>query len=178
MSEINFNGYKSYDGKVSEAEFNKLVDLTQSLALNQGVGYRLSRNPIGTTLAIKLPTIPSGNYSNPYVLGSLNHASSQTGISGIYGGSADIQTGNASGAYLDTWHRDFPPLDSGNNQTYGVKLDLIRPFINTVGTYSFHKSLFTRNAIFDDLGDLVSISAEMLEEDETASGSGSAGGGI
>lgn len=53
MSEIAFNTYKSFNGTVSEQKFNSAIDLIQSIALNQGVGYSLSRNPTGSVLKIK-----------------------------------------------------------------------------------------------------------------------------
>jgi hypothetical protein len=54
MSAINYYGLKIYDRPtVSAREFNKLVDVVKSLTLNDGVGYRVARNPSGTNLNIK-----------------------------------------------------------------------------------------------------------------------------
>lgn len=53
MSLQSFYSYKSHDGRVSEYDFNRLVDLVQSTALAQGVGYKITRTPAGTTLRVK-----------------------------------------------------------------------------------------------------------------------------
>jgi len=50
MSEIDFSGLKSYDGTVSEAEFNRLVDICSRLVLNNGVNYRVKRSVAGTVI--------------------------------------------------------------------------------------------------------------------------------
>ena len=53
MSAINFNAYKSNAGKVSEQNFNRLVDLVQSTTLGNGAYYALKRTPAGTILDFK-----------------------------------------------------------------------------------------------------------------------------
>lgn len=170
---MNYQGLKSYDGKVSDMEFNKLVDAVQANGLNQGVGYNITQTAGGTTLNIKTSkNLVSGKFGNPYILGSLNSGSRGAG------GSADIQTGVISGAYQDTWNRDNPPLNASNVQTTGVKLDLIRIYNYEQGYGSFDQFVFTRTAIFDNLGCLYSVSAETLEQTSLITGYGTAGGGI
>ena len=105
MSEINFYNLKSYDGKVSEQEFNKLVDVVQSNTLGRGLGYKLSRNSTGTKLEItpatkgastskRLPfdivSVPVSEGENPKIgvyCNSLitNFDFSDVGISGLLG---------------------------------------------------------------------------------------------
>jgi len=53
MSEIVFSSLKSFDGAVSERDFNALVDAVQSIALLKGVGYAIARNATGTVLRVK-----------------------------------------------------------------------------------------------------------------------------
>ena len=50
MSTLVFSSLKSWDGKVSEAEFNKLVDALQSITLGSGLGYKVLRTAAGTTI--------------------------------------------------------------------------------------------------------------------------------
>lgn len=59
MSELIFNTLKSYDGKVSEREFNSLVDALQSVALSNGLGYSIKRTPLGTTIVTKATSAPA-----------------------------------------------------------------------------------------------------------------------
>jgi len=52
MSAIIFNNLKSFDGRLTEQKFNRLVDAMQSLVINQGLNYTVARTPVGTTLGI------------------------------------------------------------------------------------------------------------------------------
>ena len=47
---IIWNTLKSWDGAVSEFDFNRLVDAVQSIALNPGLNYNITRSAAGTTL--------------------------------------------------------------------------------------------------------------------------------
>lgn len=47
---IVWNTIKSWDGVVSEFDFNRLVDAVQSITLNPGLNYNIKRSPAGTTL--------------------------------------------------------------------------------------------------------------------------------
>ena len=127
----------------------------------------------------------TGTYKNPYVLGSSKDGSgkdqSSTPSVEPTAGPWTYASPNSdlSIAKVDTWHRDRPPTNSGGTVMDGVKLDLQRIFIvDNMGSYTFNRYVFTRTAIFDHLGILVSVSAELLEESDVTSGSGSAGGGI
>ena len=64
--EIRFSDYKSYDGRVSESEFNALVDLMQRVTLCNGVGYTLSRNVTGTIIQTKPGTGGSSLIQCPF----------------------------------------------------------------------------------------------------------------
>jgi len=50
MSTLVWSSLKSWDGKVSEQEFNRLVDAVQSVTLNPGLNYTIARSPAGTTI--------------------------------------------------------------------------------------------------------------------------------
>jgi hypothetical protein len=50
VSNINYAGLKVYDRTITKADFNKLVDIVQSITLNSGVNYRIKRTTGGTTL--------------------------------------------------------------------------------------------------------------------------------
>jgi len=50
MSEISFGNYKVYDGVITPARYNRLIDLLQRITLHNGLNYRVSRNAAGTTL--------------------------------------------------------------------------------------------------------------------------------
>lgn len=50
MSTIVWNTLKAWDGHVSPAQFNRLVDAMQSISLNPGLNYNISRTPAGTTI--------------------------------------------------------------------------------------------------------------------------------
>lgn len=59
---ITWNSLKSWDGKVSEMEFNKLIDVIQSITLNPGLNYTITRTAGGTTI---LPGGKGGGGSTP-----------------------------------------------------------------------------------------------------------------
>ena len=50
MSEINYNGLKSFNGIVSPSQFNRLVEAVQAITLAPGANYRLNRTPAGTVI--------------------------------------------------------------------------------------------------------------------------------
>jgi hypothetical protein len=129
---------------------------------------------------LRAPRPPEGLYGNPYIMGSLTQGSSKenSGPPKTWGGSGDSTPSPAASPLTDTWHREKPPLTIANVQTVGVKLDLTRIYITVAPPGGYMRYTFTRTATYDNLGALVSISAETLEETDYASGSGSAGGGI
>lgn len=47
---IVWNTIKVWDGNITQAAFNKLVDAVQSITLNPGLNYNIKRSPAGTTL--------------------------------------------------------------------------------------------------------------------------------
>lgn len=119
-----------------------------------------------------------GTYKTPYILGSSANGSGTNSLSNspwVY----VAPNGDLSLPRNDTWHRERPPTNSDGIVTDGVKLDLQRIYIvEDMGSGIYTEYVFTRTAIFDSLGYLVSVSAETLEETNTSSGTGSAGGGI
>lgn len=50
MSTLVWSSLKSWDGKVSEQDFNRLVDALQSITINPGLNYTIARTPAGTTI--------------------------------------------------------------------------------------------------------------------------------
>lgn len=152
MSALNFNGLKSYDGKVSEQDFNRLVDALQSITLNEGAGYQLRRNVVGTSIAIEPHPSQSGRFAHPYVMGS--------GASGSY-----------ANGFTDTWDRNNPP--SGFTGVVWSGLRIYNLADSRTGEFQLYPSgsghapvsentyrVFGRSLSFDSKGALVTISAE------------------
>jgi len=164
----------------TRADVNAILDSIESLIVEKSVSMP-SSGWTETEAGLIPPPLPKiGVYSNPYVMGSLTQGSSRenAGPPKTWGGSGDSTPSPAASALTDTWHREKPPLTIANVQTVGVKLDLTRIYITVAPPGGYIRYTFTRTATYDNLGALVSISAETLEETDYASGSGSAGGGI
>lgn len=128
-------------------------------------------------LPVNINNVRVGTYENPYILGSSKDGSGAEESVGPW--TFASPESDLSIAKTDTWHRDRPPTDESGDITDGVKMDLQRVYItDNMGSFTYNRYVFTRTALFDDIGMLVSISAELLEESDVTSGSGSAGGGI
>lgn len=72
----NWQGLKSNDGKVSEKEFNLLVDAIQSHSLRPGPNYRLTQTVGGVTILPKGSS--SGGTSCPFTVSIAPNAASPT----------------------------------------------------------------------------------------------------
>jgi hypothetical protein len=67
MSNINFNVTKANPtGYVVGAQFNQLVDLVRSIAINDHPDYNISRNLSGTKLNINFPSVPTPTSQTSY----------------------------------------------------------------------------------------------------------------
>jgi|LakMenEpi03Aug12_release.lakeMendotaPanAssembly.Ray.scaffolds.fasta_scaffold00471_91 hypothetical protein len=120
-------------------------------------------------------SLATGNGDDPYILGSTLQGSTGYSSNPVKYGGWDNKGPGWTGseavwggtAATDTWHRDRPPLIPGSTsaatdrRSFGVSLVLIREYSDTYG-----KKTFIRKPVFDTLGELVSVGAEVLFANE------------
>jgi len=146
--------------KILRQWLNDLRAAVNAQRILRAEGYEVHEHINGSQLVfdpVAADTPPNG--TTPYILGSTNYGSDPAGpggTAGPWGGSGDIQSGDGSSDYADTWHRDRKPLTPGDVQTDSVEMALWRYYDIDI----FTRQIFYRTAIFDSRG-LLSISAEI-----------------
>ena len=114
--EIRFSDYKSYDGRVSESEFNALVDLMQRVALCPGVGYTLSRNVTGTVIQTKPGSGGSSAIPCPFDVTVKAGAGNNDKI-------ANVRVGSVNQLVPDNYKQDFHFDPTGDDIQVKVKVN-------------------------------------------------------
>lgn len=109
MSTLVFNNLKSFDGTVSDKDFNALVDAMQSLIITQGLNYSVRRTPAGTTLSFDAK-VASGGTTCPFTT-KLKTVDDEL--------VATVTPGTVNGLVPSNLFDDFLISDSG---TYYVKV--------------------------------------------------------
>jgi len=155
--------------------------------LGSGSNVRLRKTPGGVIVSADFPDQAQGSSEAPYILGSTVKGSSGAGTGSpvFWGGYVDRNTLTPDQPFTDTWHRDRRPKIPGSASAStdadsdSVMLDLLRFYIvNNYASGTDIEYAFTRKALFDSRNVLVSITGEVLESLEYASGHGTAEGGI
>lgn len=158
-----FHAGDSLANQLTETKLTQLVEYVRGNTPVAGVGIRVKRTSSGSVIeSTDKARRPSGSYSPGYVLGSTNYGSSTSGpggITGPWGGSGDAQSGAADSPYTDTWDADRAPLNTSNEQTYGVKLGLWR-VVTTTGSPAI--KIFAREPELDSSGAIKHIPGETL----------------
>lgn len=158
-----FHAGDSLANQLTETNLTRLVEYVRSNTPIPGVGTKVRRTASGSIIEASGRKIPSGSYSPGYVLGSTNYGSSTAGpggVTGPWGGSADAQSGPDTSPYTDTWDADRAPLNTSDEQTYGVKLGLFR--VSSTGSPTPYIQIFVREPELDSAGAIKHIPGETL----------------